>query len=71
MVFGATPRRLENDTRLYNLQTDPGQDSPLHDSAVEEQMRRLMAELMAENDAPAEAFRRIGLSAPETEAAAV
>ena len=52
---------LEDETRLYDLERDPGQDWPIRDSAAEEQMVRLMRALMAENDAPPEAFARLEL----------
>jgi hypothetical protein len=54
---------IENDTRLYDLQTDPGQERPLDDPEAEARMTRLMVELMAENDAPPEAFARIKVEA--------
>lgn len=52
---------LENDTRLYDLATDPGQDRPLEDGAAEARMLGLMRELMTANDAPPEAFARLRL----------
>ncbi len=51
---------LENTTRLYDLQRDPGQDHPLDDPAQAERMARLMARLMRANHAPPEAFARLG-----------
>jgi arylsulfatase A-like enzyme len=54
---------LEDETRLYDLETDPGQNSPLVDARVERNMERLMRELMLANDAPPEAFARIELTA--------
>ena len=65
---------LENDTRLYDLNADPGQDHPLSDVAQEARLSGLMAELMRANDAPPEAFVRLdmktqaGSAAPPTEA---
>ena len=56
---------LESDTRLYDLLTDPGQATPLHDSAIEARMVRLMRELMVRNEAPPEAFARLALDVPE------
>ena len=53
---------LENDTRLYDLDNDPGQAKPLQDAETEARLRSLMARLMAENDAPDEAFERLELS---------
>jgi hypothetical protein len=52
---------LQSQTMLFDLATDPGQERPLHDPAVEARMASLMRELMAANDAPAEAFARIEL----------
>ncbi len=52
---------LEKDTRLYDLALDPGQSSPIHDEKIEEQLINLMRRLMIQNDAPSEAFKRLGL----------
>jgi hypothetical protein len=52
---------LESGTRLYDLLTDPGQAKPLHDSAIEARMIRLMRDLMVRNEAPPEAFSRLAL----------
>ncbi len=52
---------LEDDTRLYDLETDPGQQTPLADAAVEARMVALMADLMRANHAPPEAFTRLDL----------
>ena len=60
---------IESDTRLYDLASDPGQDKPIHDDAQEKRLVRLMAKLMAENDAPPEAFSRLELALPATRAA--
>lgn len=51
---------LEDATRLYDLAADPGQDRPLQDPAVEARLAALMRDLMAANDAPPEAFARLG-----------
>jgi arylsulfatase A-like enzyme len=53
---------LESDTRLYDLAADPHQQHPYHDAAVEARLRGLMAQLMADNEAPPEAYARLGLS---------
>ncbi|HUN42442.1 MAG TPA: sulfatase [Acetobacteraceae bacterium] len=55
---------LESDTRLYDLTADPGQAQPIHNMTVEQRMIATMARLMAENDAPPEAFARLGIAAP-------
>src|SRR5579859_230431 len=55
---------LENDTRLYDLAADPGQQHPLKDPAQERRLAALMAQLIAANQAPPEAFRRLDLVEP-------
>jgi hypothetical protein len=50
-------------TMLFDLQSDPGQENPIVDEAVERRMIRLMVQLMRENDAPREQFERLGLPA--------
>ena len=54
---------IESETRLYDLEIDPGQERPLQDPETEARLTRLMVELMAENDAPPEAFVRIKVEA--------
>jgi arylsulfatase A-like enzyme len=51
---------IEKDTRLYDLVSDPGQENPLSDAEAEARMIDLMQRLMRANEAPAEAFRRLG-----------
>jgi arylsulfatase A-like enzyme len=55
---------LEDETRLYDLATDPGQDKPLDDEAVEARMVDLMTTLMRDNAAPPEALVRLGVTQP-------
>jgi arylsulfatase A-like enzyme len=55
---------LEDDTRLYDLAKDPGQTQPLADPAQEERLTGVMVDLMAANEAPPEAFERLGLAPP-------
>jgi arylsulfatase A-like enzyme len=52
---------IENETRLYDLATDPGQNIPLTDPAVEARMIEMMRSLMIATDAPAEAFGRVAI----------
>ena len=52
---------LEDDTRLYDLRSDPGQQNPLDNRPEEERLARMMAYLMQELDAPPEAFARLSL----------
>jgi arylsulfatase A-like enzyme len=53
---------LESDTRLYDLVADPGQERPLEDPEREAEMVRTMIQLMQVNEAPEEAYRRLGLT---------
>jgi hypothetical protein len=52
---------LENDTRLYDLSTDPGQEHPLKEPATEARLTQLMHGLMKATEAPPEAFTRLAL----------
>ena len=60
---------LEDETRLYDLNSDPGQESPLDDPEVERRMTALMQRLMAQNEAPPEAFTRLGMREDRPDAA--
>lgn len=53
---------LEDETRLYDLTADPGQETPLDDPALEVRMADLMTVLMQAADAPPEAFHRLSLT---------
>lgn len=46
---------------LYDLESDPGQQSPVSDKAVEERLIRLMKQHMEDLEAPPEQFVRLGL----------
>lgn len=48
-------------TRLYDLQSDPGQLHPIEDQETELRMIHAMTRLMQENDAPSEQYERLGL----------
>jgi hypothetical protein len=61
---------VDRETILFDLQTDPDQLRPIHDAEVEGRLSGLMAELMAANEAPDEAFSRIGLEPPVEASAA-
>jgi arylsulfatase A-like enzyme len=61
---------LEGTTRLYDIEADPGQKAPLTDAAEEARMCALMARLMVENEAPDEAFVRLGIDRAGHEVAA-
>lgn len=49
---------------LYDLRADPAQESPLADPTLEARLAAQMVALMQANDAPAEQYARVGLSAP-------
>lgn len=59
---------IEDETRLYDLDADPGQERPVQSEEVEARLADLMADLMAGLDAPPEAFERLSL--PQTRRAA-
>jgi hypothetical protein len=52
---------LESTTRLYDLESDPGQQHPLDNASLEAELASRMAQLMQGLDAPVEAFERLGL----------
>ena len=47
---------------LYDLQSDPHQESPITDAAVEKRLVGELTRLMKECDAPAEQYQRLGLT---------
>ena len=49
------------DNVLYDLQADPGQTMPIDSPAIEQRLLKHMVELMQENEAPPEAYRRFDL----------
>ena len=51
--------------QLFDLQTDPGQTTPLDNPQKIAQMRQLIIENMVRLDAPAEAFNRFGFEMPK------
>ncbi|SEH66556.1 MULTISPECIES: sulfatase [unclassified Leifsonia] len=51
----------QHGTLLWDLETDPGQTTPIVDDAVELRMIALLLELLRKNDAPASVFERLGL----------
>lgn len=59
---------LEDETRLYDLNVDPGQTQPLEDPEAEARMAGLMSDLMLTLDAPPEAYDRLELARPGPEA---
>lgn len=53
---------VDKSTVLFDLETDPGQFSPLRDSAVEKRLKALIVEEMRRHDTPPEALRRLDLA---------
>jgi hypothetical protein len=51
----------DTESVLFDLHTDPLQNHPLHDAALEERMRRMAVAQMKVQHAPAEYFRRLDL----------
>lgn len=54
-------RQVEFPTALYDLEQDPGQESPIVDPDVEARLCAYMRNLMQANDAPPEQWVRLGL----------
>ena len=54
-------------TKLYDVVADPGQTTVIDDPETELRLARAMVRLMNENDAPAEQYARLGLSADPDE----
>jgi hypothetical protein len=48
-------------TVLFDLETDPRQEHPIHDPGIEQRMIQQMEQLMRTNDAPPEQYQRLGL----------
>ncbi|MGK7866578.1 sulfatase [Falsiroseomonas sp. E2-1-a20] len=61
---------LDPHTALYDLHADPAQAAPVDAPAEAARMAALLTALMAEHEAPPEAFARLGLPAPRSRAAA-
>lgn len=55
---------LESETRLYDLVADPAQERPVIDHLREAEMIGKMMQIMDANDAPPEAYTRLGLEIP-------
>lgn len=51
-------------TALYDIRSDPEQTTPLHDPDTATRLKDALTRLMVRNQAPTEAFGRIGLTAP-------
>jgi hypothetical protein len=53
---------LDARTALYDLEADPTQQAPIYAAAEAGRLAALLATLMAEQEAPPEAFARLGLA---------
>jgi arylsulfatase A-like enzyme len=60
--FGQGGGYEDTTTVLYDLKTDPNQDKPFNDIAIEKDLMKLLKKLMIINEAPPEAFLRLGLN---------
>lgn len=60
-LAGGEKIRLDLSTRLYDLERDPAQETPLQDEALEKKLAARMRELMEACDSPPEQFERLGL----------
>ncbi len=49
-------------TELFDLETDPKQEHPIQDEAIEQRLIDLMIQIMQANDAPIEQYERVGLT---------
>jgi hypothetical protein len=49
----------DTNTVLYDLETDPGQTTPIDDPDVKHRLKRALYRLMTENNAPPEAVKRM------------
>ena len=56
--------RKSLDTRLFDLQDDPGQINPIEDEQVEAMMTEHLVRCMKACDAPAEQYERLGVAKP-------
>lgn len=65
IVLSRTPEgdkpQVRYKTELFDLEEDPQQLHPIQNQAVEMRLIRQMVELMQENEAPAEQYKRLGL----------
>ncbi len=48
-------------TLLFDVETDPGQEQPIHDDQIEQQMIAHLLRLMQQHDCPHEQYERLGL----------
>ena len=54
-----------NGSLLFDVQADPAQQMPLDDAEQQARLSQMMCKVMQRNDAPPEAFARLGLVAQE------
>lgn len=66
---GGEKVRRDMSTKLFDLQSDPNQESPLDDPQIEARMIAHLVTLMNECEAPPEQYRRLGLPTDPARAA--
>ena len=72
LPFGRSPfkgqgSKIEDaETALYDLANDPGQTNPIDDPETEARLVEEMSRIMRQNEAPVEAYLRLGLTAPNS-----
>lgn len=57
-------RMVNEPTLLFDVETDPHQQTPIHDQELHAHFRRMLVGTMRRHDAPAEAYRRLELPLP-------
>ncbi len=56
--------KVDLSTRLFDLETDPAQEQPIDDPQTAQRLDAMIAEVMAEAEAPPSQYERMGLSKP-------
>lgn len=52
---------VDLDTKLFDIRADPGQERPLDDAAIEQEMIEKLRAQMTLADAPLDQYERLGL----------
>ncbi|MEG7531092.1 MAG: hypothetical protein RSF83_06820 [Hungatella sp.] len=60
-LVGEKEGRVDYQTLLFDLKEDPKQEKPIQNQALQEHFQKEIARHMAENDAPAELYDRMGI----------
>lgn len=62
-------RFQDTGTRLYDLASDPGQERPFRDAAIEARMIDALLDVLGRHECPAELYQRYALTAPSEQPA--